>query len=174
MVWKSHPDLNIPRFKHACGAVRFGNGSIIIIAGGIDNHNIAISNVETLRVLEAKDGEPHFAPGWQFGPSLPMPLSDAASATTFDQKALFILGGSMIQDMSQSVYRFSCPDSIDNDGCVWNTLDYELKRPSAMGLSLVLPQVPMVTRGYANARDCYQGNTSKKRVINISIQFAQI
>ncbi len=65
-----------------------------------------------------------------------------------------------MQETSRSVFKFSCPNVVDRQ-CFWTKMDYELRTPSAMGLALTIPRIPMLTRGYSNARDCSEGNIHK-------------
>ncbi len=66
-----------------------GEKLVLIAAGGRDEYNNIISSVETLLVTKGSEDIFHFAQGWESGPSMPVPLRDAASATSSDQKALY-------------------------------------------------------------------------------------
>ncbi len=121
-------------------------------AGGISEANDVLRNVETMLVTE----DAGFAQHWQFGPSLPMPISDAASASTLDQRILFVIGGTVNNEAGRSLFKFSCSD-LENLQCSWTKIDYELKAPSTNGLAIMIPSIPMVTRGYQDAKHCAKG-----------------
>ena len=144
------------RYKLSCGVLRKGHKRIVVAAGGINSFNHITTNVETLLVTEENDGSLTFDPSWRVGPGLPLALSEAASATTPDQQAIFIIGGKSNTGFSQSVFQMSCSDVLQLL-CCWTKLDYELEISSAMGLALTIPHTPMVPREYQIARDCANG-----------------
>ncbi len=160
MDWTSCPDLGTARVEHACGVLRHGNDRMIVVAGGLDSHNTKLDKVETLLVTTDTDSVLQFANDWEYGPTLPAALSGTASATTSDQKALYIIGGVMINEDSRSVLKFHCYDIVDQH-CSWTAVDYELKAPSAKGLALIMPLIPMSSREYSFARDCTKGKHIK-------------
>ena len=125
-------------------------------AGGLDEHKVIFGHVETimLTTTEEEAGTVTLAKYWETGPSLPIPLADAATAMTCDQMAMYIIGGSMFDDISSSVFQLVCSDI---DQCTWTKMDYELKAPTKMGLALTMPQISMALRGFPNARDCLNG-----------------
>ncbi len=162
MTWKIEPELNFHRWKHTCGVVQVGKERIVVAAGGTDFQDNILASVETLLAKEDDNGSISFDQHWELGPSLPMPLSDAASATTYGQQALYIIAGAMLYDgKSQSVLKFHC-SNIDDIQCFWTKLDVELKSPSAMGLALVMPQKPMVPMQYPEAAECSEGKLKKR------------
>ncbi len=155
MTWTVQQYLKESRSRHSCGALRLDNSlSVAVVAGGDKNG----FSVETLLVeFEPEDGNNavHFAEKWDFGPNLPELVSDAASATTPDQKALLVIGGTTKDGNSRMVLKLQCMLEQDLDlDCSWTKLDYELKAPSSLGLVLTIPQVPMVPREFTNAIDC--------------------
>ncbi len=165
--WQARVPLETNRLRHSCG-VLVGSGpdngidnqaKLVVAAGGTDKMALLLSSVETMLVLESDSGEPLFANKWEAGPGLPIAIVDAASATTPDQKALFIFGGGgSIDEDSRSVFVMRCTDVI-NLQCSWTRLDDKLKMSVSKGLALTLPEVGMIQRGYADARDCVNGNS---------------
>ncbi len=180
MSWKEEAPLLFERFKHACGVVQLGNQvKLIVVAGGIGLDHKFNRHSEALKVTQ--NGDLLFADQWEAGPSLPITLTEAASAslttttttaattttttttTTSDhqkQGSLFIVGESAAT-LSTVILKLSCSmDSLDlldpADHCSWTRIDYELKSNSRW-LVQVLPQVPMVRRGILDARDCVEG-----------------
>ncbi len=146
------------RLKHACGVLSYGNKKLVVVAGGIDAYGDTNSNIETFVVTEITDSIFHFDEEWKYGPSLPMLLSDAASATTSNQQALLLVGGHMIDHgVSQSVLKFTCSNIVDLE-CSWTKLDYELKPASVTGLTLTMTHIAMVEKGYSSGRECAKGN----------------
>ncbi len=166
MEWKPLRLLIYPKFRHACGVLRSGNEMVIVVAGGYQRADHVAATVEMLSML-AEDGNSsnvtdkfQFGPQWEIGPSLPTPLSLASSVTTFDQQALYVIGGSMGtivgHDNSREVFKFSCSD-LKAVQCEWYKLDYELRSPSSAGLALLMPRIPFVSIGYLDGRECGQG-----------------
>ena len=172
-VWRSAGALIHSRHKHACGVLRvpsFGNGttSVVIVAGGTDAQNSIITSVEMVTLVNVEElvqSGMVLVKSWDLGPTLPLPLSDAASTTTSDQKSMFVIGGAttVATERSQSVLKLSCSHGLDDDvsmlQCSWNAItDFELKTPSAKGLALTLPQFPIASS--FDGVDCAEGNTS--------------
>ncbi len=156
-VWNWEAALKVPRYRHACGVLKYGNKRIVIAAGGIDNFGHSENSVETMEVTEEPVSIFHFAQQWEYGPSMPMILKDGASATSSGGKAVFITGGTSLDGTSTSVLKFYCIDGPVLQ-CSWTKVDYELPVPSAKGLALMIPQLPMALKGYPNARHCPEGN----------------
>ncbi len=160
--WTYGALLNTPRYKHVCGVLLFGddeNVNIIVAAGGMDAFGANLQTVEIL--LYSQDSLPEediLAEGWQLGPSLPVPLSDAASVTTPDQKAFLVIGGNTDDGIScGSVFKLSCSLLDSFRECSWTKVEYELTPPSAKGLVVTLPASPMSDRRHPGARDCVKG-----------------
>ncbi len=156
MTWKLQPNLALRRFKHACGVLklRHEDEKIIVVAGGTDDQNSILNKVELLSMHMDSNEELHFAGQWEFGPDMPVSLTNAASATTLHQHALYIIGGLTNSEASKSVFKLTCLDTVYVE-CSWTKVDYELKIPTAMGVAIVMPEIPMVHRGYSNARNCH-------------------
>ncbi len=153
--WTEQAQLNSARYQHACGVLTDdGSSKLIVSVGGIDYYANEVDFVELLLVTEDID---FFADHWTFGPALPDRLKNAASVTTSDQRALFIIGGTRFDGAeSQKVYKLFC-SAVESKQCSWTKVDYELKIPTTMGLALAFPSLPMVTRGFSNDRDCLTG-----------------
>ncbi len=165
MVWNEQPDLTIPKYKHTCGVIKLGKERIVIAAGGIDDIGLPVNIVETLVVTEVDGGTFHFANEWEYGPNLPEVLQDGASATTSDGQAVFIIGGTILHGSSSGVLKFYCTDGLVQQ-CSWTKVDYELAVPTATGLALMMPQLPMPHREYPNAKDCPEGKRLAIFVLN--------
>ncbi len=158
MVWKQEAQLNAKRYRMACGVMRLGEKSgdkMVIAAGGTSDANKILSTVETLLVSE---NDAQFAGQWEFGPSLPMAISDGASTTASDQMELFIFGGTTSNSASSSdlIFKLSCSPNGD---CSWTKIATELRGPSSMGLVLRMPSTAMGLRKYNNSRDCGIGKS---------------
>ncbi len=160
MAWKIEADLNLQRLRHACGVLTVGNDKMVVAAGGFDFQNDILGSVELLWASENHNDGLHFGQHWELGPSLPTPLADAASAATADQQALFIIGGARVYDKSNLVLRFHCSGKGGHQ-CFWTKVDLELKAPSAMGLALAMPDIPMLSRKYSDARECREGTVQQ-------------
>ncbi len=156
MIWKQQPHLTVPRYKHACGVLRFRDGSgnnvakLAIVAGGTNEAKQILKSVETLLVTE---DDHQFASQWMFGPDMPIGYKDVASATTSDQKEFFIIGGTNTNSNSDSVFKFQCWN-VNLQECSWTKLDIELQNPGTMGLALIMPTILMVPRQYSDSQDC--------------------
>ncbi len=143
------------RSKHTCGILRVSLSEwIVVVAGGTGNVDNILKTVETLSVtdIDIDNNEQ-----WEFGPQLPIPTSEAASAMSTDEQRLFVIGGTTNIGRSDSIFRLHCSNIVQ---CSWTILDLELRMPSA-GLALVLPPTPMVSRGYANTRTCPEGKVKQ-------------
>ncbi len=165
MTWKDNLSLNIARYKHSCGVLKAAyEKKIVVVAGGIDRFKKISNTVETLLVMEGGGGLMTLSDNnyWDYGPSLPMPLSDAASATTADQTGFFLFGGTSDNAAtSVSIFKLGCSHAYDfQQGCTWTKIDHELHAPSAMGLAISMPSYPLGHRSYSNVRHCHQGEQS--------------
>ncbi len=156
MTWEHELTLRTPRYKHACGVLKVGQEKMVVAAAGIDQFEHPKKNVEVIVVHE---GTPSFvtASHWDYGPNLPMALSDAASATNPEKTELFVIGGTTSNaEMSDSVHSLSCSHFHDNlqHGCSWTKIEFELNKPSTMGLALIFPANPMHN---PITKDCNKG-----------------
>ncbi len=154
--------MSVERSRHACGTLLVpaydGDDRKIIVAAGGESHWSAAT--KTVEFLLVSNGDAHFSKMWETGPDLPYPLINAASTTMADQKALFVIGGSNIQDHSQDtsvVLKLQCSGQEDLQ-CSWKKMDHELKIPTTRGVALILPSMPMASSGYLDSRDCEEGN----------------
>ncbi len=149
MTWTSLAQLKVARSNHICGVVRdsvAGSKKIVISAGGtIDLRDGRMTNtVELLTIGIDKNDHHSFAIIWRYGPFLPLPISNAASATTADHLKLYVMGGSIRHDIgldSSSMFQMQCA----NLQCSWTKLDQELRNPSSQGIALALPFIPMAS-----------------------------
>ncbi len=161
-TWRPEAPLNMKRIQHACGVLLTDiDVKIVVVAGGINSQGSRVDNVETLKV---SGNDTVFAQEWKSGPKLPWPLSDAAGATTIDQHAFYIFGGT-ISSIENSVYIFNMRCFDDDLDCHWTKVELELRSSSTKGLLLVMPSIPMVAIDYDNAQDCPNGTLSN---ININ------
>ncbi len=153
--WTAQASLSIGRHSHACGVLQADNkvGSKLVIAAGGENFEDILSSVETLLV---NDNDTIMARNWEVGPTLPIPLSDAATAS--HKSALYIIGGTTYLDNSGLVFRLHCFNLDEAISCSWAKIEYEIKMPTTMGLALMIPSLPMTFKGFNNARDCDKGN----------------
>ncbi len=155
MEWSEHEEgLLYKRERHACGILRNGDKKIVVVAGG-SNFDDYLSSVEILLVIE--EATDTFALNWEYGPDLPMPMTDAAGTTTSDQQSLYIIGGTMFLERSNYVLKLVCSDVVEVN-CIWTKIDHELKAETAMGLALAMPQIQMSSRKHQNALDCSNGS----------------
>ncbi len=170
MAWKQQSNLTAERFRHTCGVLKNKDETklIVVAAGGVNMQKTTIDSVDILSVTQGISNALQFEQGWQEGQNLPMPLRDAASASTSGQKQLFLIGGTQDNnDISNFVLRLDCSEYIVMDDCSWTVMDYELKTPSTQGLALELPQAPMIQHGYKDARDCAtNGNLASNDKLN--------
>ena len=136
MTWTTLPSLLLGRFGHSCGVVSTGpNQKLVIVAGGFDGYNFAISTVEMLLVAEEEGSELFFDNQWHTGPDMPFPLGSMASSTIKlgQQQSLVTIGGIMSNNEASShILKLECPDLM----CEWTMMDFELSAPSAFGLAL--------------------------------------
>ena len=153
MKWKPLLALNKERHKHACGVFKMGNTRLIVAAGGssIDNNDI-LDSVEFLEATET--GDVPLGGQFEFGPSMPMPIRDGASAMTSDQLALFVVGGTSINVNVESLFKLRCSDVQDVGKCSWSKVGIELRLPTTRGLAIMMPPISIMSRQYPNAREC--------------------
>ncbi len=179
MAWKEEADRHETSERQTCGVVRFGKDGdgtrrwLVVVAGGRGELQSILNVVETLTVTKEVE-EYNFAPDWEYGPSLPEKLMDAASATASDQTAFFIVGGATASVDSQYVFQFSCSLTVAYALCSWSKVGYELKTTSTIGLAFALPSSPMVPRGYPDTQDCGKGRLiicTKCNTISFSFLF---
>ncbi len=135
--WTERSSLMNAREKHVCGVIRDISHpkakEIVMVAGGA-LHAPSLTATNSVELLEAENND--VSGQWQIGPSLPEALLDASSATTSDQKFLYVVGGQKIDfDISISIYLFYCDDSI----CEWNRLCTELSVGTYISLAFTLP-----------------------------------
>ncbi len=157
LTWQRQANLDTRRFRHACGAIKLGGDGekmVVVAAGGLNEGYSPLKKVELLVVNEIS----RFADYWELGPEVPVPIADAASATTADQTGLFLIGGTTDSFNLDTVFRIVCL-ADDIASCFWTKVDYELNTPGAQGLALVImPSRPLVPPGPVNNRDCTKGN----------------
>ena len=157
--WKPEARLNMKRTKHVCGVLGSAGGSgggqlIVVVAGGTNEFGSILDSVETLNVTEDND-ETTFGSEWIAAPKLPKTLSDAASATTSDHGAFYIIGGTIdIIDNSDGIFKLSCSNVDMISSCFWTKINNELRTTSTRGLAMLLPSKPMVSREYSNSQNC--------------------
>ncbi len=158
------------RFKHVCGVLRTGldtTSMTVVVAGGKDQYDNIISSVETIMVTETSgDNIFLFAEGWEPGPSLPVPLADAASIITSDQRSLVVIGGDGIDGTSDKIFKLSCSANslnIESESlqCSWTKVDFELQISSKSAVAIAVPRIPMVPIEYLNGRDCTKSMSNK-------------
>ncbi len=145
MEWQEQAAMSTPRRRHACGTLISGDKKVVIAAGGDTSQHAMTKTVE---ILVVEDDDRVFAQEWEFGPDMPLPVSNAASSTTPNQRTLFVIGGKTSQDYSQgssAIFKIHCQQDLQ---CMWSKVEQELKMPSAKGLALMLPPIPMANRGY--------------------------
>ncbi len=140
--WTERSSLTNARQKHVCGVIRDISHpkakKIVMVAGGALDDTLTPTN--SVELLQADNDD--VSSQWQIGPSLPITLLDASSATTSDQKFLYVVGGREIelqqdQDPSTSIFMFYCDDSI----CEWKRLCMELSFGTHLSLALTLPSM---------------------------------
>ena len=129
--------MSAPRKLHACGVLRANDGSdIVVAAGGLDVDNKVLDSVDLL-LIEAVNG--HFD-SWILGPRMPLTLCDAASATTSDQKRLFVVGGTIsYEPFEQSLFVFNFACNQENNDCKWAKNNLELWLGRSSGVAMMLP-----------------------------------
>ncbi len=156
MSGTAQASLHHGRAKHACGTIMSDKGDeMVVAAGGITEFSPSVDSVELLHVVE--DEHPVLASHWVNGPSMPIPLIDAAGATASSRKAFYVFGGLTNQeDLNGTpfVFKLKCATKAQ---CVWAKLDQEMKAPNARGVALTLQSFPLVSPGYASSRNCSLG-----------------
>ena len=168
MVWKVEPALIYGKFKHVCGILKLGNDfKALIAAGGIGAFNNPTDNMETILVTDEEGIHSHH---WEEGPSLPMRLSDSASATTSDQKAFFVIGGKGLDGTSGSIMKLTCIFPTAVLQCSWTIVEFELPAPFSdhQAMALTMPQFPMPPRN--DGADCSKGK-QKLQKLTILLSF---
>ncbi len=146
IVWNQQAPMDLARSQHACGVLALEEGVVVVVvAGGAVNNvdNDLITKTVELLLVEVEDAVT-FAPDWVTGPDLPDPISNAASMTTSNREAMFILGGttSYGQGLS-SVLRLQCAGP-ETSQCYWTKIGHEMSGSHAMGVALTLPSIPML------------------------------
>ena len=143
--WVERASMSTARNGHSCGVLR-GAGPedrrIVVAVGGrayraIDEFFLT----DTVELLYTNG--PVFAPKWQLGPSFPVPIDEAASATTSGGTRMFVAGG--VTDWtfqldgsvqaSSSVYYLQCPFLV----CEWKTVELEPLNARIRGLAMIVP-----------------------------------
>ncbi len=149
MDWRAKSFMKIGRSQCACGVLKdmFLTGTIIVVAAG-GQRNTDGSRINSVELLIAEsEKEFHYTyPAWEFGPNLPLELSDSASATTADQGHMFVVGGisgnSVNSGPTKTLFKIHCL----NMQCQWKKMDSELLKPSSYGLAYMLPSIAMSKR----------------------------
>ncbi len=149
--WRLKSFMKIARSQCACGVLKdmFLTSTIIVVAAGGQRNidGLRINSVELL-IAESEEEFHYSYPAWEFGPNLPLELSDSASATTADQGHMFVVGGisgnSVNSGPTKTLFEMHCL----NMQCQWKKMDHELLTPSSYGLAFILPSLPMGKRHY--------------------------
>ncbi len=159
MTWEFAGSLTRRRYQHACGVLRdltLSGKRFVIATGGVTVAHTVTRSVELLLLEDNGEGLAFNNLTWEFGPDLPMPMTKLESVTTFDQKAMFVIGeiiednGVNSQFESQlAAFRLQCFDLQ----CSWINMKHALKGHSNKGLALIVPPTFASHRGIVS-KEC--------------------
>ncbi len=135
--WMEGASMAEARYDHMCGVIKTSEEAVIVVAAGgiVDFSDKWTSTVKFLFVEENSDSAIN---DWQSGPNLPVTLSQAASATTPDQRRLFVAGGRM-SNLLDSLYVFClrCLDEVN--GCEWVKTEAEIWKGRSSSFAIIIP-----------------------------------
>ncbi len=147
-VWNGLGALRAGRCYHMCGVLEVHSTKILVVAGGLvlSPTETPLNSVELLEIRH----QDWVDTVWIDGPSLPVALYEAASATTLDRSRLFIVGGQShltssgqsVKHLSKFVFHLQCQEDVSSGGsysCEWAKNDVEQQRGVSEQFATVLP-----------------------------------
>ncbi len=147
--WIPRASMKSKRAHHSCGVIKSHKTTnhtrkFVVAAGGYEAYNSGLvpkRDVELLQIDEYIDGNMTIHDSWRVGCPLPITLSRAASATTGDQSALFIAGGTSVSiagGTSVSIFSFRC---LSTGSCWWTTEQTALHFQRIDTVALIIPSL---------------------------------
>ncbi len=143
--WVERAPMSTSRERHGCGVLRDAlspeERKIVVAAGGCNrNNHKQIQVLDSVELLHVNG--PVIALQWVPGPTMPVPLCDAASANIVDGTRLFLASGilefyGVPYPKSQSVYYLQCRLTQ----CQWTTVGLELHEPRYDAIAMVVPLI---------------------------------
>ena len=148
--WIKSPNAELAnkRVGLSCGVLRTDDKYEIVVAAGGTSPPI-VPTMDYVELLKVQDGELIHA-SWETGPSLPMALAFAASATTQNRAQMFVAGGeayNLLQKKDWScgqgkcqmdtIVSLKCSSVMD---CNWTThTEVQLSSPRSRLVAFVIP-----------------------------------
>ncbi len=155
--WLPLDSMLMERTQHTCGVLKVNGGidgssivEIVVAAGGFNGLWDATDSVEFLILEETDDGAGQSsasAARWSEGPTLPVLLTNAGSATADNQARMFVAGGftdSPVQELSREVFSLHCDNVLS---CYWSKNDVELPAALYRPVVMVLPPFSAYSSG---------------------------